>query len=350
MMPTTTPLWIVVLNYNGADDTIRCLRSLLPGVSAGAAVVVVDNASLVDPGPAVRDLSPDVYYIRNPVNTGYAGGNNTGIRYALEHGAEWVCLLNNDTEVAPDFAAALLEQAGAADGYGVIGPLIMAMNEPSTVMTDGCRFNPVGDPSFFVRQVVAPGAPLTEVDIVNGCCLVISAAALGRVGLIDEAFFLVHEESDLCLRVQAAGFKCGVFGRPLVWHKGSTSFRRTGNGLQRYFDARNLWLLLAHDTEGAKWGRAGRAPLKYFRYVYHRYCVEHEDGQKVAVRALLDGVHDALFGRFGVRRQSRRPLVFVMRVACELLRLAARLKPAFSRSMVVIGQRDASPGRLPRGQ
>src|SRR3954468_1849388 len=323
-------LWIVVLNYNGAEDTVRCVRSLLPSIAAGAAVVVVDNASAIDPGPAVRHVASEIHYVRNSINTGYAGGNNTGIRYALEHGAEWVCLLNNDTEVAPDFASVLLDQARGAEGFGVIGPLIMAMDDPQTVMTDGCRFNPIGDPGFFVRHVVAPGAPLTEVDIVNGCCLMISAQALERVGLIDEAFFLVHEESDLCLRVQAAGFKCGVFGRPLVWHKGSTSFRRTGNGLQRYFDARNLWLLLAHDTEARRRGRAGRVRLKYFRYVYHRYCLEQEDQQEVAARGVLEGVHDALFGTFGARAQARRPLIPAMRAACELLRVAGRFRASYS--------------------
>jgi GT2 family glycosyltransferase len=326
-MSSQPPLWIVVLNFNGTDDTLRCLESLLPSLEQGAAIVVVDNASKDDPEPNIRRLSPHVHYVRNEINGGYAGGNNVGIRYALARGAEWVCLLNNDTVVAPEFATALLQECRGADSFGVIGPLIMAMEAPDIVMTDGCRFNPVNDPGFFVRQVIQRGAPLTEVDIVNGCCMTISAAALARVGLIDEAFFLVHEESDLCLRIQSAGLKCGVFGRPLVWHKGSTSFRRTGNGLQRYYDARNLWLLLVHDGAAPQRHRAGRARLKYFRYVYHRYCLEQEDRQPVSATAVLDGVHDALVGRYGARQAARRPFVSSFRFMCNLLRVASRLKP-----------------------
>jgi GT2 family glycosyltransferase len=335
-MTAVMRLWVVVLNYNGTGDTVRCLQSLLPSIAVGAAVVVVDNASIDDPGPAIRAITSDVHYVRNSTNRGYAGGNNTGIRFALERGAEWVVLLNNDTVVAADFAVTLQREAQRADGFGVIGPLIMAMDEPESVMTDGCRFNPRDDAAFFVRQVVEPGTPLTDVDIVNGCCLMISAAALNRVGLIDEAFFLVHEESELCLRVQAAGFRCGVFGRPLVWHKGSTSFRRTGNGLQRYFDARNLWLLLRRDSEAPGRGRAGRVPMKYFRYVYHRYCVEQEDRQGVAARALLDGVHDALLGNYGAcMPDRRRPLVPAMRLLCDAARLAARFKTTHPRQPTV---------------
>src|SRR5204863_3144494 len=120
------------------------------------------------------------------------------------------------------------------------------LEEPDTVMTDGCVFNAPGYEGFFQRRPVplAPGAlpRVTEVDIVNGCCMMIAAPVFRRVGLVDERFFLIHEESDFCLRARRAGFRCGVLGEVLVWHKGSSSFKRTGRQTQRYYDARNLYL------------------------------------------------------------------------------------------------------------
>jgi GT2 family glycosyltransferase len=270
-----------------------------------------------------------VHFVHNPANRGYAGGNNAGITFALERGADWICLLNNDTTVDREFADVMIAQAQSAEagGFGVIGPLIMSMADPEIVMTDGCRFNDAQSPGFFERHVIPIGQPLTEVDIVNGCCLMISARALADAGIIDEQFFLIHEESDLCLRVRARGMRCGVFGMPLVWHKGSSSFRRTGNNLQRYFDARNLWMLISRHADGMNGTRAkAAARVQYFKYVYYRYCLEREDGQRQGADAVVEGVHDALLGRYGLRVRRARPFVPALRGLFEAGRLGARLK------------------------
>src|SRR5262249_58110863 len=208
-------------------------------------VVGVDNASADDPCAALRAEFPWTRVIRNRVNGGWAGGNNVGIRAA---DADWVVLLNNDTVAAPDLAHRLLRAAEAHPRYAVLGPVIRTLEPPHEVMTDGAAFNRPGEPGFFPRREVPPTRTdpptVAEVDVVNGCCLMTSAAALRRVGPIDERFFLVHEESDYCLRVRRAGWRCGVVAEALVWHKGSQSFARSGKRWQRYYDARNLLLLL----------------------------------------------------------------------------------------------------------
>ena len=270
--------WIVLINYNGLEDTRGCLRSIEAISQPASRIVVIDNASTEDPTPMLRAEFPRCHVSRSSVNGGWAGGNNAGIRLALDLGADWVVLLNNDTIVAPKLVDRLLAAAQAHPDYGILGPVICHMDEPEVVMTDGCRFNPPGFPGFFERIEVAPapdGPPrVREVNIVNGCCMMVSAEVFRRVGLIDERFFLIHEESDLCLRAQRAGFRCGVLAEPLVWHKGSSSFRRSGNGLQRYYDARNLCLLLRNHL-GAHDGRGTIGSWRaYAHYLYHRYCQE----------------------------------------------------------------------------
>src|SRR2546430_12176997 len=99
---------IVVLNYNGLSDTVRCLDSLRAIDYAELSVIVVDNGSTEDPWPAIDGRVPRLSYIRNGTNLGYAGGNNRGIAAALENGADYVLILNNDTIVAPSIVSALV--------------------------------------------------------------------------------------------------------------------------------------------------------------------------------------------------------------------------------------------------
>jgi GT2 family glycosyltransferase len=311
-------LWTIVLNYNGLEDTCRCLTSLQTVADPRMATLVVDNASTPDPTPLLRAEFPWAEVVRNTVNGGYAGGNNAGIRLALQRGAAYVVLLNNDTIVAPDFARRLLAAAEAHPEYDIFGPVINFLDEPDTVMTDGVVFNPAETAEFFQRRAVplvrADLPALTEVDIVNGCCLLVAARVFRRIGLIDERFFLVHEESDFCLRARRAGFRCGVLGETLVWHKGSSSFARTGKRLQRYYDARNLWLLL-HKHGSPRPQRCGpwESRLKYLKYLYWRYCIEAEEGHPEAANAVLEGLCDALSGRYGAYRPAERPAVPLLR-------------------------------------
>ena len=305
---------IVVVNYNGTDDTHKCLRSLRELDYPNAEVVLVDNGSQPQVGAAFAAAYPWVRVIQNPVNGGWAGGNNVGVRDALARGAEYFVLLNNDTVIAPNLVTRML--AGLAAGYGVVGPLVHWMDEPDVVMMDGCTFDAEGSPSFFDRPAI--GKTITDVEIVYGCCLTTSAAVFRRVGLLDERFFLIHEESDFCLRARRAGFRCGVLPEPLVWHKGSSSFQREGKPLQRYFDARNLFLLMwKHVGSYRRPPRRLRSWLKYLKHVYYFYCLSRDRNNDAGATAVLDGLHDALCGYYGPLAARPRPLVPLMRWAFE---------------------------------
>ena len=251
-------VWIVPVNFNGLEDTRKCLRSLA-ALTSPASVVVVDNASNEDPTSTLQQEFPSVQLIRNPVNAGWSGGNNAGIRFALGRGADFILLLNNDTTVHPELVARLLAAAEAHPECGIIGPVIRYMDEPELAMTDGTRFNRPGYPGFFQRQPVPEReAVVEETDIVNGCCMMVRAAVFERIGLIDDRFFLIHEEADFCLRAREAGWSCGILAEGLVWHKGSTSFKRSGKRWQRYYDTRNLGLLLAKHQARFRTGRGRR--------------------------------------------------------------------------------------------
>ncbi len=325
------PPAIVLVDYNGLDDTRKCLASLA-GLAGAARVVVVDNASRVDVATALSGAFPWATFLRAERNGGWAGGNNLGLKFALDTGADLVILLNNDTVVGPDFACRMVAAADAHPEFGILGPVIRFLAPPHEVQTDGVVFNGPARPGFFQRLAVplppagtTPGAAqgeppggasaVAEVDIVNGCCLMVRRAVVERVGLIDEAYFLVHEESDFCLRAQEAGFKNGVVAESLVWHKGSSSFQREGKRLQRYFDTRNLARLLRRHR-GRPTARGPWASRRhYLRYAYDRYSIEREGGFRDSADAILEGLYDALTGRWGPYSARRRPGLALLRLA-----------------------------------
>jgi GT2 family glycosyltransferase len=314
--------WIVPVNFNGLDDTRKCLHSLA-ALTTPTEIVLVDNASTEDPTAILNAEFPQVHVIRNPVNGGWSGGNNTGIRFALERGAEFVLLLNNDTTVHPQLIERLVEAMDANPAFGIIGPVIRFMDEPEVVMTDGVAFNRPGSERFFERLPVPErSAAVDETDIVNGCAMMVRADVFRRIGLIDDRFFLIHEEADFSLRCREAGWKCGVLAEGLVWHKGSTTFKRSGKRWQRYYDTRNLGLLLSkHRGPRGKWNSYSR----WLRYAYHRWCHEREDNHPDAADAVLEGLVDAFRRRFGAYESRRRWSVPVIR---GVFATAHRLRPA----------------------
>ena len=319
---------VVVLNYNGLDDTLKCMSSLAAVEYDSLSVILVDNGSAVDPSPATRRLFPNVEIIRAGINLGYAGGNNRGIERALDRGAEYVLILNNDTIVAPGIVRALLHAFVADGSFGIVGPVINFMDEPDKVMTDGVRFNPGPGVEFFHRLEVLlqpDSADATPVDVVNGCCMMVRSDVFRAVGLFDERLFIVHEESDLCLRSQRAGFRCGVLGQTLVWHKGSSSFQRSGRQLQRYYDTRNLFFLLKRHGGKLPGTRSfGRSLVPFLRYAFYRYSLEMEAGSPVAARAVADGLADALTGKTGPYTSSHGTGA-VVGAALKLARAVSRV-------------------------
>ena len=155
--------------------------------------------------------------------------------------------------------------------------------------------------------------------------MMIRTEVFQRIGLIDERFFLIHEESDFCLRARQRGYRCGVLGKSLVWHKGSTSFKRSGKRLQRYYDTRNLYLLLTKHARSHREGRGLLGSLRnYVKYAYYRYTIERENDSREAADAVLDGLWDALARRFGPLGQQRRWGVALLRLGFRRLQGVAR--------------------------
>lgn len=237
---------VVVLNWNGKADTLECLKSIQQIDYPFFEVVVVDNGSQDGSIEAIRESFPDVMLLATGKNLGYAGGNNVGIRYALDHSADYVLLLNNDTVVDSNLLTAFYQASMDVPDAGVFGAKIYFYTRPTRLWYAGAlwrkdimRFEHVG----FDKEDGPQFSDLVETDYVTGCALFARAEVFRNIGLLDEDYFLTYEETDWCYRARAAGFRNMYVPSAMLWHKISVSFGGAESPLTNYFMTRNhlLW-------------------------------------------------------------------------------------------------------------
>lgn len=209
-------VFILILNWNGKAHLEYNLPSVTQTEYAPLEIVVMDNASSDGSVAWVREHFPQVTVIETGENLGYAGGNNVGLRYALAKGADYVVLLNNDTEVDPRWITAAVQAAEANPSYGMIG------------------FDTVGeykqneDPHrsrFHELQAEWRGVEVKPTDHITGCALFLRAEMLRDIGIIDDVYFAYAEEDDLLNRAQRAGYQQVRVNVP-VWHYNGGSWGR----------------------------------------------------------------------------------------------------------------------------
>jgi GT2 family glycosyltransferase/2-polyprenyl-3-methyl-5-hydroxy-6-metoxy-1,4-benzoquinol methylase len=243
---TTPKVVAIILNWNGKEDTLECLASVGPLDYQNYEVVVVDNGSTDDSVDAISEQYPSVTLLQTGSNLGYAGGNNVGIKYALDRGADYVLILNNDVVVAHDFLTEFVNAANLLPTGSVLGAKIYSYDQPDTLCSLAGRWNSELISFEYIGRD-QKDSPLfdcmLQVDYVIGCSLFISADTFRDVGLLDEKFFLNYEETDWCYRASANGHKCIVIPKAKLWHKVSSSFGGSGSPAHAYFMTRNelIW-------------------------------------------------------------------------------------------------------------
>ncbi len=235
---------ILILTWNRRDDVLRCIASLQRLTYPNCLPVVIDNASSDGTVAALRARHPQLTILQNSHNLGYAGGNNVGIRWALQHGADYVLIINNDTEVTVDMVSELVRVAEDDARIGIVGCRNLLMEDPTYLwgaygtLTYGpflVRVEGQRQPDRTRWQVVK------DVDWVigNGCLL--RRRALEQTGLLDEVFFAYHEDVDWCVRARRSGYRVVYAGTAAIIHKGGSS-SDGGQGQSvpaRYFLGRN---------------------------------------------------------------------------------------------------------------
>lgn len=271
---------LVVLNWNGALDTIESLKSLSKLTYTNHIVVLVDNGSSDNSITIFKTYDAMLRFqlIETGRNLGYAGGNNVGIRAAIDQGADFVLVLNNDTTVAPDLIERLLDAANENPDAGVFSARVLYYNDPQRVWFDRAHWNPrtlsLEWPGQGSMESDLP-TTATESDYGSGAALFFRTEVVNEIGLLDEDFFLVWEEVDWCFRARKAGWKVISVPRAKVWHKIGVSFGSESSPLRTYFSTRNklLWF-----SRHAPWSARIRLWTQTLRRLVPRFVLGGQDG------------------------------------------------------------------------
>jgi len=236
-------VWCVVLNWNNADDTIECLTALRSCTYRNLTVMLVDNGSTDDSVGRIKVAHPDILSLESGENLGFAGGNNLGIRYALAQGADFIWLLNNDTQPDPNALTALVAKAESDHRLGAVASICYYADAPSRVQAwAGSRVN------LWIGYSGLSRVPRADdwFDSLNAASMLISRAALEHVGLLDEGFFLYWEDTEFCVRLRKHGWRIAAAPDSRVLHKVSASTRGNKNWTDRLETASELRMLRLH--------------------------------------------------------------------------------------------------------
>lgn len=285
-------IYIIILNYNGWADTIECLESVFKNNYPNFQVILIDNNSsdnsvehlkswtegkldvfissenplrrlsfppLVKPVPyklidaeilATANVplssSPEaqpsaenlpLIFIRSEENSGFAAGNNMGIRYALtQNDFAYIWLLNNDTVIAEDALLKIVEKAESVPGIGITGSKLMLYRFPQEVQALGAKVNRL----FGWSKAIMEEKELHRLGDIIGASFLISKGCIDKIGLLPEEYFLYHEETDYCMNARINGFKLALATDSVVYHKLGVS---TENLRKDYYSLRNTLYL-----------------------------------------------------------------------------------------------------------
>jgi GT2 family glycosyltransferase len=241
-MPTSTatqPLVsIVIVNWNGLEDTKICLEHTREQSYAACEIVVVDNGSTQDSLDFLR-AQTDIVLVENPKNLGFTGGHIAGYQAAS---GEYILLLNNDAVMDEHYVERAVAVMQADPTIAVVGGRAYLWDQDNPLFDVTNEFyayqniNPITAEGIFARE--DEGIP-QEVNNVSGSCVLVRRKVIEEVGYLHDPFFAYFEESDLFARIKRAGFRIIYHPKLAIWHANGKSAERKGSTFGFYMMMRN---------------------------------------------------------------------------------------------------------------
>lgn len=220
-------VYIVLLNYKGYEDTMDCINSLKKLTYKNYQIIIVDNASPDDSYNRLKKDIGDTYILlQSGENGGFAKGNNVGIKYALDHGGDYILLLNNDTLVEENLIEELLKPFKEKKNIGISTGKIYYEEKRDTLWFAGGKFNTkrfygmhIGEGERDDNKYNEP----KEITFSTGCLMMIKKEVFTNVGFLPEEYFMYYEDVDFSLMVQKCGYKIYYNPKAVIYHKVSAS-------------------------------------------------------------------------------------------------------------------------------
>ena len=291
---------IVILHFDDVDQTLKCLGSLEHLDYPNYTVLVVNNSPESCQSEYLVQQFPGIISLTMEKNLGFSGGCNAGIAYALDNGADYVWLLNNDAFCMADSLSQLVRVAGKIPDAGVIGGALL---EPKK---DGLERVGLGYIDYWRAKIFTREPQSADIELCDWVCagnMLLSASAIARCGPFDDAYFLYKEDVELCVRFSRHGYKCLYVPSSKVHHEGSVSTSGNRAIWRYYYGARNRMLFFFQYTSRPVFLWC----LIVFTSQIFRHLVTYpiaNERKKVKTRGECVGLWDFCRGKFGERRFS----------------------------------------------
>ncbi|MGY3213736.1 glycosyltransferase family 2 protein [Mucilaginibacter sp. HD30] len=296
------PVAVILLNWNTPEYTAACIKSLKQYCDEKVFdIIVADNGSTDNSLSILQPQFPDVIFIDNQKNLGFAEGNNKALAYSITHGYIYSLLINTDTLVDEDIITALSRHLAGHMQAAAVQPAIYWMHDKGKIWNGEGDFNPV---TGLVRSDTTTPAPddlasFKKAKWVTGCCVLLRNSALQISGLLNNKFFLYYEDVELSYRLRDDGFELHYLPSVKMYHEAGVSAKispknNEGNlsPVIHYYTSRNhIWFLRRYGNKTFLPVYAVSNMLYYGAlYVYFKLRSRNEKASN-----LIKGLKDGLF-------------------------------------------------------
>lgn len=241
----------VVLNWNGVDETIECVKSLHDSTYNNLEIVIVDNASTDNSVETINNIFPQIKLIVNSTNSGYAGGNNLGIKWALNNKAEYVFILNNDVVVESTMIEKLIKGLQKNPNAGLITGKVYYKEDSNRIFSGAGRFirwrcTGVNRGSIFGRRYLHDRECF--VNYISGVLFLAKLEVFENLGLLDEKFFMYFEDLEFSMRVQK-NYLMAYTPDAIAYHKSGGGTRWSNySETYLYYQTRNRFIVFNNEN------------------------------------------------------------------------------------------------------
>lgn len=255
---------VIILHYNGKENIDNCLKSVKKTTYPNFSIILIDNNSTDDSVEFIKKNYPEIKFIENSSNLGYAGGNNAALRISK---AKYSVLLNDDTIVEPEWLAELVNAAEKDEMIATLQPKVRSLRNKKNFdnCAAGCFLDIYGYPIYRGRvfETVEEDAGQydnpSEIFLSVGVCMFIRMSALKESGLLDEDFHIYFEEFDLCWRMSLLGYKHISIPSSVIFHIGGVTYKKKSYRWS-YLNHRNSIIVLIKNYSG--WNLMKRLPVR----------------------------------------------------------------------------------------
>ncbi len=286
----------VILSYKNVEDTVECIKSILNINTPRSeyAIFLIDNSEDKEQSLSAIKCRVQVDYAIATSNNGYSHGNNIGIKIAYENNFDYICVINNDTIVSPDFLDELLSVIDKNESKtALVAPLIYTYSDRK-IWSSGGFYNSFRSNYVMTRDQLQG---VSEAEFVNGCCFLFHRKLIDLIGYMDEDYFMYNEDADWCYKITKLSLKNYVVPKSNIYHKVSLS-SGANSPFQVYYLYKNRFMFIKKSKRGLEklYGYCANLAQILLRMI--QYSMKAPECAKALFYAVLDAPRVRGRGRY----------------------------------------------------